>query len=48
MLHDNGYATACVGKWHVGMTFIDKAEQQKLIIVPTKPSFYKLRRNWAS
>ncbi|MFQ5731025.1 MAG: sulfatase-like hydrolase/transferase [Planctomycetaceae bacterium] len=24
MLRDNGYATACVGKWHVGMTFFDK------------------------
>ena len=27
MLRDNGYATACVGKWHVGMTFFDKAGQ---------------------
>lgn len=25
MLRDNGYATACVGKWHVGLTFFDKA-----------------------
>ena len=24
MLRLNGYATACVGKWHVGMTFFDK------------------------
>jgi len=24
MLRDNGYSTACVGKWHVGMTFFDK------------------------
>jgi len=24
MLKDCGYATACVGKWHVGMTFFDK------------------------
>lgn len=24
MLRDDGYATACVGKWHVGMTFFDK------------------------
>jgi len=24
MLRNNGYATACVGKWHVGMTFFDK------------------------
>jgi arylsulfatase A-like enzyme len=24
MLRDHGYATACVGKWHVGMTFLDK------------------------
>jgi arylsulfatase A len=23
MLRDQGYATACVGKWHVGMTFFD-------------------------
>lgn len=27
MLLDNGYATACVGKWHVGMTFYDKDGQ---------------------
>jgi arylsulfatase A-like enzyme len=27
MLRDSGYATACVGKWHVGMTFSDKAGQ---------------------
>ncbi len=27
MLRDNGYATACVGKWHVGMTFFDKEGQ---------------------
>ncbi len=24
MLRADGYATACVGKWHVGMTFFDK------------------------
>ena len=24
MLRDNGYVTACFGKWHVGMTFFDK------------------------
>ena len=24
MLRNHGYATACVGKWHVGMTFYDK------------------------
>jgi arylsulfatase A-like enzyme len=24
MLRDQGYATACFGKWHVGMTFLDK------------------------
>jgi len=24
MLRDAGYATACFGKWHVGMTFFDK------------------------
>jgi len=24
MLRDRGYATACFGKWHVGMTFFDK------------------------
>ncbi len=27
MLLANGYATACVGKWHVGLTFFDKAGQ---------------------
>ena len=27
MLRDNGYATACFGKWHVGMTFFDKEGQ---------------------
>lgn len=27
MLRNNGYATACVGKWHVGMTFFDKDGQ---------------------
>lgn len=24
MLRDKGYATACMGKWHVGMTFFDE------------------------
>ena len=24
MLREKGYATACIGKWHVGMTFFDK------------------------
>lgn len=24
MLHNKGYATACIGKWHIGMTFFDK------------------------
>ncbi len=24
MLRANGYSTACVGKWHVGMTFVDR------------------------
>ena len=24
MLRQQGYATACIGKWHVGMTFHDK------------------------
>jgi len=24
MLRDHGYATACVGKWHLGLTFYDK------------------------
>lgn len=27
MLRDNGYTTACVGKWHVGLTFFDKDGQ---------------------
>lgn len=27
MLKANGYSTACVGKWHVGLTFSDKAGQ---------------------
>ena len=27
MLRANGYATACVGKWHVGLTFFDRAGQ---------------------
>lgn len=27
MLRDAGYATACFGKWHVGLTFFDKAGQ---------------------
>ena len=27
MLRDKGYATACVGKWHVGLTFFDKNGQ---------------------
>jgi len=27
MLRTNGYATACVGKWHVGLTFFDKDGQ---------------------
>lgn len=27
MLKDCGYATACVGKWHVGMTFLDRNGQ---------------------
>lgn len=25
LLRDNGYSTACVGKWHVGLTFFDKS-----------------------
>ena len=32
MLRDKGYVTACIGKWHVGMTFFD---QEK------KPIFYQ-------
>jgi arylsulfatase A-like enzyme len=24
MLRDKGYATACIGKWHIGMSFFDK------------------------
>ena len=27
MLREQGYATACIGKWHVGLTFFDKAGQ---------------------
>ena len=27
MLRANGYATACVGKWHIGLTFFDKDGQ---------------------
>lgn len=27
MLTDKGYATACVGKWHVGLTFLDREGQ---------------------
>ena len=27
LLKSNGYATACVGKWHVGLTFFDDAGQ---------------------
>ena len=27
MLHAKGYSTACVGKWHVGLTFFDKNGQ---------------------
>lgn len=27
LLRANGYATACVGKWHVGLTFFDKEGQ---------------------
>jgi arylsulfatase A-like enzyme len=27
MLRSNGYATACVGKWHVGLTFFDRDGQ---------------------
>ena len=27
MLRDNGYTTGCIGKWHVGLTFFDKAGQ---------------------
>jgi arylsulfatase A-like enzyme len=27
LLRDNGYATACVGKWHVGLTFFDRDGQ---------------------
>ena len=28
MLRDKGYATACIGKWHIGMTFFDKEGQR--------------------
>jgi arylsulfatase A-like enzyme len=28
MLRDNGYTTACIGKWHIGMSFFDKQGKQ--------------------
>jgi arylsulfatase A len=28
MLRDKGYTTACIGKWHIGMTFLDKDGQR--------------------
>ncbi|MBL9189839.1 MAG: arylsulfatase [Opitutaceae bacterium] len=28
MLRDRGYATALIGKWHVGLTFLDKSGQR--------------------
>ena len=28
MLGDKGYATACIGKWHIGMTFFDKDDNR--------------------
>ncbi len=28
MLRDHGYATALIGKWHIGMTFLDKNGQR--------------------
>lgn len=27
MLREKGYTTACIGKWHVGLTFLDQAGQ---------------------
>lgn len=27
MLRDHGYTTACVGKWHIGLTFFDRDDQ---------------------
>jgi len=28
MLRDRGYVTACIGKWHIGMTFLDSEGQR--------------------
>jgi arylsulfatase A-like enzyme len=28
MLRNKGYATACIGKWHIGMTFFDQDGQR--------------------
>ncbi|MHC4883271.1 MAG: sulfatase family protein [Planctomycetota bacterium] len=28
MLRDKGYATACIGKWHIGMSFYDKTGER--------------------
>ncbi|MGB2561157.1 MAG: sulfatase-like hydrolase/transferase, partial [Akkermansiaceae bacterium] len=28
MLRENGYTTACIGKWHIGMSFFDKEGKQ--------------------
>ena len=28
MLRERGYATACIGKWHIGLTFLDKKGKQ--------------------
>ncbi|MHC4402792.1 MAG: sulfatase family protein [Planctomycetota bacterium] len=37
MLRDNGYTTACFGKWHIGMTFYDKEGKQLYEGTPGKP-----------
>ena len=42
MLRNNGYTTACFGKWHIGMTFYDKEGKQIYEGIPGKPKPF----NW--